>query len=191
MAVIRINTLPRLGPVTLVTGHFPPMQYSQQPVTLVPQGPKVSSAFGIDTKRNCFDQVWPIHRILLRQTVPGHCFAAVQGALVSCQKIVNMHRPGINVFEIRSFQREDAGVRTIQLRMRSDEISGVISRVQVLALTGSNIHFVVASCPVKEPFVVDVAVEIVERTREVAYCKLIVAGVLTRFDATSLRTDKP
>src|ERR1041385_1329237 len=121
------------------------------------------------------------------EAVLRHQLATRKRALVSSQQIVDMHRARVDVLQIRSFEREDTGIGTIHFRVFTDEVRGVISSVEILTVPSANIHFVVTGGAIEQPLVIDLTIEITERTGKVLFDKTIVAGVSTRFTRRYLR----
>ena len=109
------------------------------------------------------------------KAVLSHQPAIRKCALVSGQQVVEVHRARIDIFQIGSFQREDSGVWTVHLRVFADKIGGVISGVEILALAGANVHFVITGTSIEQPLVIDLTIEITKRTGEILFDEAVVA----------------
>ena len=57
---------------------------------------------------------------------------------------MNVHRSRIDILQIGSFQREDACIRTIELRVFADEARSMISGIKIFALARADVDLVVA-----------------------------------------------
>src|ERR1044072_9454507 len=98
------------------------------------------------------------------EAVLGHQLATRERTLVSRQQIMDVHRSGIDILQIRSFQRKDTCVWTIELSMLPHKAGCVIGGIKVFAVACANVHLVVTGGSIKQPFAVDLAIEISERS---------------------------
>ena len=83
MFVVGIDTLTSLGPVFSIASQFPTMQNAEQPITLVPQCPKISAALRINSELNGLEQVRTINRILMIEAILGHHLSTLERTFVA------------------------------------------------------------------------------------------------------------
>ena len=102
MFVIGIHTFTCFVPVLLVAGHFPAVQNTEKPVGLMPQRPKVSTFFRIDSEWDCLNLRRAVNGILMLEAVLSHQLSVVERSLISSEQIVNVHCSRINIFQIRA-----------------------------------------------------------------------------------------
>jgi len=78
----------------------------------MPERPECSVLLGINAKRNRGDPFGPIDWVLVPKTVLGHQFAVTSAR---SSPVINSAGawPGVYILKVRTFQREDASVRTI------------------------------------------------------------------------------